>query len=100
MAKQSKKKTVPRKKEKRPKAKGNLTILALVLIALTGLWTLGTGNYAIKDVFERRNACQNWLVEAGRGQHGYLRVYDLAATQFGCSVTKLGLKGYMAEKPI
>lgn len=103
MAKPSKKKPVARKSGKKAakgKSGGELTILAVALMALTMFWTLGAGSLAIVDIFSRRADCQAWLVEAGRGQSGYRRVYDEQATKFGCSITKLGLKGYMAERPI
>jgi len=93
-------KKAAKKATRNAKSSGSLTILALCLLGMTALWTLTAGSFAIADVFDRRAACQNWLVQAGRGDEGYRRVYDLQATRYGCSITKLGLKGYLAEKPI
>jgi len=88
------------KKGKAAKPKGELTVLAVVLMAVTLFWTLGAGSFAVSDIFDRRAACQEWLVQAGSGDQGWKRVYDRQSERKGCSITKLGLKGYMAERPI
>ncbi len=115
MAKPSKKKAAVRKPARQPAkhstkksgkkgkpaiSNGELTILAVVLIAVTLFWTLGAGSFAVSDVFDRRAGCQEWLVQAGSGEQGWRRVYDRQAERKGCSITKLGLKGYMADRPI
>jgi len=100
------KKSAPKKKArargrgKSAKPKGHFTLLAVAMIGLTAIWIIGAGSFAMIDVFDRRAACQNWLVEAGRGETGYRRVYDEVATKYGCSLTKIGFKGFIAEKPI
>ncbi len=88
------------KKVQPAKSKGELTILAVVLMAVTLFWTLGAGSFAVSDVFDRRASCQEWLVQAGSGEQGWRRVYDRQSERKGCSITKLGLKGYMANRPI
>jgi len=94
------KKARARSKGKGAKPKGHFTLLAVAMIGLTAIWTIGAGSFAMVDVFDRRAACQNWLVEAGRGETGYRRVYDEVAVKYGCSLTKIGFKGFIAEKPI
>lgn len=87
-------------KGKGGKSTGHFTFLAVAMIGLTVIWSIGAGSFAMIDVFDRRAACQNWLVEAGRGETGYRRVYDEVALKYGCSLTKIGFKGFIAEKPI
>jgi hypothetical protein len=102
-AKKKKKPAAPAKKGKGKnpgKAKSQLTWLAKGLLAGTFLWFLFSGFLATNDLMARRANCIDWLVEQSRSVQGYKRVFNTDSARFGCSLQKLGLRGFIAEPPI
>jgi len=102
-AKKKKKPVVPAKKgsgKNQEKAKSQLTWLAKGLLAGTFVWFLFSGFVATSDLMARRANCIDWLVEQSRAVQGYKRVFNTDAARYGCSLQKLGLRGFMAEPPI
>ena len=97
-------KPAPKAKSARGKGKkgsGNqLTWLAWGILGLTLTWFVIGGYFATSDLMARRAACIDWLVAENRGEEGYKRVFNTEASRFGCSLQKLGLRGFMAEPPI
>jgi|GEM_PF-3836923 hypothetical protein len=100
-AKNKKKPAAPVKKGKnQEKSKSQLTWLAKGLLAGTFLWFLFAGFIATSDLMARRANCIDWLVGQSRAVQGYKRVFNTDSTRFGCSLQKLGLRGFIAEPPI
>jgi hypothetical protein len=98
-----KKPAAPAKKGKgksKETPKSQLTWLAKGLLAGTFLWFLFSGFLATSDLMARRANCIDWLVEQSRAVQGYKRVFNTDSARFGCSLQKLGLRGFIAEPPI
>ncbi|MBT3788164.1 MAG: hypothetical protein HN725_15290 [Alphaproteobacteria bacterium] len=98
------KKPVAKKPAKGKKGNGKpriqLTWLAMGLLGVTFLWFLIAGYIATSDLMARRANCIDWLVGENRAEHGYKRVFNTDSVRFGCTVQKLGLRGFIAEPPI
>jgi hypothetical protein len=88
------------KRNKKEKPARQLTWLAKGLLAITLMWFVTGGYFATNDLMSRRAACIDWLVGESRAEQGYKRVFNTAPLKFGCSLQKLGLRGFIAEPPI
>jgi len=95
-----KKAAAPGKSKKRGNKKNGLTWLAKGLLAATLVWFVIGGYIATNDLLQRRANCIDWLVQENRAIQGYKRVFNTDAARFGCSVQKLGLRGFIADPPI
>ncbi|MBT4017982.1 MAG: hypothetical protein HOE62_08530 [Alphaproteobacteria bacterium] len=82
------------------KSSRRLTWLAKGLLATTLLWFVIAGYFAASDVKNRRAGCFEWLTQQNRTIQGYKRVFNTDSEKIGCSVQKLGLRGFIAEPPI
>jgi hypothetical protein len=87
-------------KANQKKSTNQLTWLAKSLLGMTFLWFLIAGYFASSDLMARRASCLDWLVQESRSVQGYKRVFNTDSVRLGCSVQKLGLRGFIAEPPI